>query len=172
MIRNASIIAQPYSGEYTERIYDIESVWNSGDWTWVKFDDDGEAWCGEFRGAPRGVALSKKYFNVYILTSDYLYVLDCENGEIKSYEAQPQYTSITASPRGDILIADDYSINLVKNTLDELEEISMPFQTDMLRFHEWSGNILKISCYEFLEWGKEIELFLDADSFQWCECVK
>lgn len=77
MIIDAEIMGQPY---------DILSKWNSPKWTWVKFiNDDFSEWCGEFRGEPRGVALSKKYNQILILTSDYLYQLDCLNGVITNY---------------------------------------------------------------------------------------
>ena len=69
MISGAERIDQPYSGEYTERIYDIDTSWNSSDWTWIKFFDDDEVWCGNFRGKYKGVVVSEKmgiavFFNV------------------------------------------------------------------------------------------------------------
>ena len=36
-----------------------------------------------------------------------------------------------------------------------------------LQFMECKGNILRITCYEFLFWGKEIELYLDCNSLEW-----
>ena len=38
-----------------------------------------------------------------------------------------------------------------------------------LRFVEWNDNILKITCYEFLLWGKEIDLYLDCASMEWID---
>ena len=62
MIIKAEIIAQPYSGKYVERIYDIKNQWNSSEWTWIKFlSDDLVEWCGEFRGLPGNVVISKRY---------------------------------------------------------------------------------------------------------------
>lgn len=74
MIIEAEIIDQPYSGQYEERIYDISSPWNSQNWTWVKFlNDDFIEWCGEFRGLPRNVAISKKYnHEIYGITIEQL----------------------------------------------------------------------------------------------------
>lgn len=78
MIIKAEVINQPYSGEYNERIYDISSPWNSQSWAWIKFtNEDLTEWCGNFRGFPRDVAVSKKYNSVLVLTSDYLFKLDC-----------------------------------------------------------------------------------------------
>ena len=55
----AEIINQPYSGEYKERIYDLESPWNSQSWTWIKFTDKkGIEKVGQFRGMPKQVKVS------------------------------------------------------------------------------------------------------------------
>lgn len=40
MIINAEIISRPDSGEYSERIFDVESAWNSQSWTFVRFTDE------------------------------------------------------------------------------------------------------------------------------------
>ncbi|MCP8616359.1 hypothetical protein [Salirhabdus salicampi] len=86
MIIKAEIITHPYSGEYKEKVYDISSPWNSQDWTWIKFtNNDLTEWCGNFRGFPRGVATTKKNKCVLVLTSDYLFKLDCFNGELTEY---------------------------------------------------------------------------------------
>ena len=50
MLLNIEQISQPYSGEYEEIIFDIESNWNSSDWSWIRFEEDTTIWCGEFRG--------------------------------------------------------------------------------------------------------------------------
>lgn len=101
LITKVEIIDQPYSGQYKERIYDISSPWNSQHWTWVKFEnEDFSEWCGEFREHPRAVAFSKKYRNVLVLTSDFLFKIDCLSGELTEYESQPQYQSLTVTPSG------------------------------------------------------------------------
>ncbi len=40
-------------------------------------------------------------------------------------------------------------------------------EIDNLKFVEWRENILKISCFEFLTWGKEIELYLNFETMEW-----
>ncbi|PGY04904.1 hypothetical protein [Bacillus sp. AFS031507] len=116
MITKAEIINQPFSGQYKERIYDItSSSWNSPNWTWVKFEDeDFNEWCGEFRGSPRDIAVSKKYKTVLVLTSDYLFQVDSDSGELTEYESQPQYQCLTVTPSGDFIIADYYSIEKIE----------------------------------------------------------
>lgn len=164
MITKAEIINQPVSGEYKERIYDIESPWNSLNWTWVRFEDESGTWCGEFRGEPGKVVLSTEYRKVLILTSDYLYVLDCDSAEIIEYESQPQYSDLIVTPYGDFLVTDDYGIELFGESLKKKETITVPSQMDRIQFHEWVGNRLRISCCEFLNWERKVELYLDIDT--------
>lgn len=173
MIYSAEHIGQPYSGEYVEKIYDISSPWNSSEWSWIKFEEDNGEWCGEFRGKFRGIAISKKFGCILILTSDYLYTLDIETAELIKYESQPEYIDITVSTNGDIFITDGYYIEmLVENQQGDLEcevpeeLISLPIDLDDLRFVGWKGEILKMHCRDYWNWEKEIELFLDSNSME------
>lgn len=166
MIVKAEIINQPYSGEFKEKIYDIPSSWTSQGWTWIKFtDNDLTEWCGNFRGFPREVAVSKKHSCVLVLTSDYLFKLDCFNGELTEYEPQPQYKSLTVSPLGDFIIADYYDIAIINSTLVEKIYVDSPIKMDMIKFHNWSDNKLSITCEEFLSWNHK-ELELDGKTFK------
>ncbi len=171
MIYSAEHIEQPSSGEYVEKIYDMKNPWNSRDWTWIKFvDEDGE-WCGEFRGAYRGVSVSKKLGIVVVLTTDYMFILDINTMDVIEYDSQPNYIDMTTSPNEDILLTDGYSIEIfVNDKVGKLETIiisSIPVNPDNLKFVEWNNDILKISCCEFLNWEKEIELYLDCNSMEW-----
>ena len=164
MITKAEIIYQPISGEYNERIYDIESPWNSPNWTWVRFEDESGIWCGEFRGKPGKVVLSTEHKKVLVLTSDYLYVLDCDSAEVMEYESQPQYSDLAVTPYGDFLVTDYYSIKMFGGNLAEKETMKSPIQMDMIQFQEWVGNRLRISCCEFLNEERKVELYLDIDT--------
>ncbi|WP_335871883.1 hypothetical protein [Bacillus sp. 2205SS5-2] len=167
MITKAEIIAQPYSGEYKERIYDISSPWNSQDWTWIKFtNDDFTDWCGNFRGFPRDVALSKKYNFILVLTSDYLFKIDCHDGELAEYESDPRYQTLTVTPSGDFIIANYYDIQIIKSTLENKIPVESPIKMDTIKFHGWSNNKLSITCDEFLNWDNNVELELDGDTFE------
>ncbi|MFB3165508.1 hypothetical protein ABLO26_29595 [Neobacillus sp. 179-J 1A1 HS] len=73
---------------------------------------DFNEWCGEFRGPPRDVAVSTKYKIVLVLTSDYLFQVDCESGELTEYESEPQYQCLTVTPSGDFIIAKENSKKL------------------------------------------------------------
>ena len=167
MITKAEIMTQPYSGEYKEKIYDIPSSWNSSNWTWVKFvEEDFNEWCGEFRGSPRAVALSKRHKKILVLTSDYLYQIDCCSGELIEYESQPQYQCLTVTPSGDFVIADYHDIEKMGITLSDKRLIKSPIQMDTIKFNGWSNNKLLITCDEFLNWSNHLELELDGDTFE------
>lgn len=163
MISKAEIITLPYSGLYKEKIYDISSPWSSTNWTWVKFvNEDFTEWCGEFRGAPRAVAVSKKHNTVLVLTSDYLFQVNRLNGELLNFESQPQYHCLTVTPSGDYIIADDNSIEILGPSLEDKKLIDSPIKMDMIKFHNWSNHKLLITCDEFLNWNNHVELELDG----------
>ncbi|MEH7374072.1 MULTISPECIES: hypothetical protein [Neobacillus] len=167
MITKAEIINQPFSGQYKERIYDITSSWNSPNWTWVKFEDeDFNEWCGEFRGSPRDIAVSKKYKTVLVLTSDYLFQVDSDSGELTEYESQPQYQCLTVTPSGDFIIADYYSIEKIESSIKDTIPVKSPIKMDTIKFHGWSKNKLLITCDEFLNWDNQLELELDGDTLE------
>ena len=170
MIISAEHIEQPYDGEYCEKIYDIRSVWNSRDWVWIKFIDESGEWCGEFRGSYKGVSVSKKLGIVVVLTSDHMYVLDINSAELIEYLSQPTYVGITTSPQGEIFITDGYNLEIfTTRKIKETKKINTPIPPDSLEFVKWNGNILIMTCYEFLNWENNVELFFDSISMQWVD---
>ena len=167
MIIKAEVMNQPQSGEYKERIYDISSPWNSQDWTWIKFtNDDLTEWCGNFRGFPRDVSVSKKYISVLVLTSDYLYRLDSLSKKLVEYESQPHYQNLTVTTLGDFILADYYNIEIIKSTLEDKISVDSPIKMDTIKFHGWSNNKLAITCDEFLNWDNHVELELDGETLE------
>lgn len=163
MISKAEIIKLPYSGQYKEKIYDISSPWNSSNWTWVKFlNEDLTEWCGEFRGSPRAVVISKKHNYVLVLTSDYLYQLDCLSEELIDYESHPQYQDLAVTPLGDIILADYNHIEVKGSTLEDMKLLESPIEMDMIKFHGWSNNKLLITCDELFNYDNHVELELDG----------
>ena len=93
------IINQPYSGEFKERIYDIDSHWNSQSWTWIKFTDENMIEIvGQFRGFPKNVKYSKNRNEIIVLTSDYVYRLNASDLNIIESESRPEYQDVEVSP--------------------------------------------------------------------------
>jgi hypothetical protein len=165
MIIEAEIISQPYSGEYTERIYDNERVWNSQSWTFIKFtNDDYSEWCGQFRGFPRQVAISIQTKIVLVLTSDYLFQLDIETAEPIDIEDQPQYQNLTVAPNGDFILADYYNFEKVTTSIKEKEPIESPIQMDIIEFKKWDNTKLEFTCEELLNWDKHLTMVYNSET--------
>ncbi len=171
MIEFVDIIDQPYSGEFEERIYDIQSSWNSQSWTYVKFiNADNSEWCGVFRGNPRKVAISKTRGKILVLTSDYIWILNSTNGEVIQSEDKPSYKNLTVAPNGDFILADYYSISRIEGTLKGAKHLQSPIQMDMIKFKSWKNEKLIIECDEFMNW--ERHLILELDSSKWTIKIK
>lgn len=172
MIHSAKHIDQPYSGQYVEKIYDITNPWNSSHWCWVKFADNNDEWCGVFRGKYIGVSISHKLGIVVVLTTDYLYILDINTAKMIDYDYHLNYTNITTSRDGDIVLTTGYSIEVIIKENDSIKTknvLSVPFDTDNIKFIEWNEKILKISCCELYCSKNEVEIYLDVDSLT-CNC--
>lgn len=155
MIIKTEIISQPYSGEYKERIYDIENSWNSQSWTFIKFaEDDYSEWCGQFRGFPQSVQVSLKNQIILVLTSDYLFQLDIITANIIDFEDQPQYKNLILTPDDDFLIADHMNIEKITRSIKNKKIIETPIEMDFIEFKKWNSKTLEFTCYEFIEWDK------------------
>lgn len=167
MILEAEIISQPYSGEYTERIYDNESAWNSQNWTFIKFTNtDYSEWCGQFRGFPRQVAISVPKSIILVLTSDYFYQLDLKTGDLTDLEDQPHYQNLTVAPNGDFILADYYNIEKITTSIKQKTLIESPIQMDIIEFKKWSGPKLEFTCDEFLNWDRHLTMIYDSQTNQ------
>ena len=166
MIEFVDIINRPHSGEFEERIYDIQSPWNSQSWSYIKFvTDDFSEWCGVFRGSPRIAELSKYKGEILVLTSDYLWRLDSKNGEVKEFEDQPQYHNLTVAPNGDFILADYYNISRIDGAIKDSKDLQSPIQMDMIKFKNWENEKLIIECDEFMNWDRHLTLELNSSNW-------
>lgn len=173
MIHIAKYIDQPLSGQYVEKIYDITNPWNSSHWCWVKFADNNDEWCGVFRGKYIGGSISNKLGIIVVLTTDYLYILDINTAEMIDYDHHMDYTDITTSCDGDIVLTTGYSIKIIIKENDSIRTknvLSIPFEIDNVKFIEWNEKILKITCCELYYSKNEFEIYLDIDSLTW-NCI-
>jgi hypothetical protein len=165
MIAGADIISQPYAGEYEERIYDNESPWNSQVWSFVRFwETDGKEWVGQFRGEPLGVSVSVPLKTCMVLTSDYLFELDIENGDLISIDDRPGYRSISVAPDGWYVVADYYHFYKL-NSASNRTALNGPIEMDSIEFESWNGERLRFKCDEFTNW--ERHLVMDLDTSNW-----
>ena len=165
MITYADIINQPFSGQFTERIYDNQSAWNSQSWTWIKFtNEDFTEWCGQFRGYPRQVAISAIQNLVLVLTSDYLYQLDRKTGDVLQLKDQPQYHNLSATPNGHFILADYYNFEKMTDNIKITVQIDSPISMDIVTFKNWNDNKLEFTCDEFLNWDRHLTMEYDCET--------
>ncbi len=93
-----------------------------------------------------------------ILTSDYLYQLDRETGNLIDLEDQPQYQNLTVSPNGDFILADYYNFEKVTTSIKNKEPIESPIQMDIIEFKKWDNSKLEFTCDEFLNWDRHLTM--------------
>ncbi|NIK93621.1 hypothetical protein GZ212_15780 [Mangrovimonas sp. CR14] len=161
------ITNQPYSGEFKERIYDIESPWNSQSWTWIKFTDEYlTETIGQFRGFPKDVKYSKSRNEIIVLTSDYIYRLNASDLSIIETKSQPEYQDVAVSPDGIFFFHNYYEIEKMNSSLSDLTEIPSPFKMDDIRFKTWNGKILEFECEEFNNWSRNEIMELDTTAWK------
>ena len=167
MIQQATIIQQPESGKFKEIIFDKNDPFNSNKWTWIKFTDlDDFEWIGEFRGAPRNVAVSEKLEKTLIVTTDYLFFLDNHKKEVVELERQPQYNNLTVAPNGEFVISDNYNIEIIEKTLKKKKMIKPLFDMDCIEFKKWDGANLIFTCEQIPGWEKVYEMSLDSHKWK------
>ena len=163
----AEIINQPYSGEFEERIYDIESVWNSQSWTWIKFiDEDGIDKVGQFRGFPKDVKVSKQKNEIIVLTSDCVFRLDGTELNVIEAENQVDYGNIEVTPTGIFIFSEFSDIYKLEKSLTEMKIIESPFKMDMIEFKNWNEKVLVFECYELGKWERHEVMELDTDEWK------
>lgn len=167
MIIKGEIINQTYSGVYKERIYDNQSVWNSSNWTTIKFtNDDYYEWCGIFRGFPCEIKISEKLKSILVLTSDYLYQLEIENGNLVELEKEIIYNNLTVAPSGEFILEDCYNIFKIEKNIQDKTKLESPFEMDLIEFKYWKGKKLNFICEEFTVWNGNLEMELDSENWK------
>jgi hypothetical protein len=150
MISRAEIIEMPCSGMYPERIFDQEDTPHQDGWTFVLFThQDGAQWCGHFRGLPKGAAVSLVHQIALVLTSTALYRLDCEVGVVQESVSHFEIHSLTLTPQGHFLIADEYGIQIIATSLTEMKSLEFPILVDSLEFGKWNQWELELKACHF-----------------------
>jgi hypothetical protein len=141
----AEFIYQPTSGQYNEKSFDIDTVWKSPNWCWVKFTtDNGQEWVGSFRGKPVKTAIADKINQVAVLTDNCIYILNIDKREIIFHESQTQYRDLIDVPTNDkFLVADYYQIGLIDKEF-KFHLLETDYDMDYIKFKNYVGDKLNI----------------------------
>lgn len=167
MIISAEVISQPLSGEYEEVVYDFSSEWKSAYWGWIKFtDDDYSEWVGEFRGEVIGIEISERFNSVLVLTKDCLFLLDRSTNKVVEIVEDPEYVQIILSPQQEYIVASDYEIAVIRESAKKPYYINISGAISCIRFRGWKEDKLILNCEDYLEYGEEIDLSLDSETFE------
>lgn len=166
MILCAEHIHLPESGEYQEVIFDIKSSWNSQNWTWMKFSEENfNEWCGEFRGEYKGHGISEKHELIYVLTSDYLYMINQVDGQLYRVKDQSEYIELSISPNGDCIVSTYYHIYVLDKDGEVIISVESPVLLDFINFMGWQDNDLLIKADEFTNWDNNVLMKLNCDTW-------
>ncbi len=164
MITNAEFINQPYAGIYEEKVFDTESNDNSQEWSWVRFtNDDGQEWCGQFRGFPIQTAVSETYCTILILTSDHFFQLNANDGQLITSIENNEFRNLTVSPSGAFIISDSNTIFRIENNIQLIIPLKSPFRMDLIEFKNWDVGNLLFECEEFGNWSLTLRMKLNDE---------
>ena len=162
----AEFIYQPTSGEYEEKIFDLNTVWKSQIWSWTKFTTkDGIEWIGVFRGEPKKTAIAEQINQVAVLTSDGLYILDIEKRETLFFEQQTEIRELAEIPTKDKFIIADYDQIGVIDKDFKTEYLNLEFGIDNVVFRNYIGTKLRIN-FEKLPDYKIINGVLNTENWK------
>ena len=162
----AEFIYQPISGQYEEKTFDLNTVWKSQIWSWIKFTtNSGIEWVGMFRGEPKKVAIAEKINQVAILTSDGFYILNIEKRETLFFDQQTEFRDLAEIPTQDKFIIADYDQIGTFDKNFNTEFINLEFGIDNIEFGKYSGIKLKVN-FEKLPDYEIINGFLNTGNWK------
>lgn len=92
------------------------------------------------------------------MTSDYLFSIDLNNGDLIEFYERPGYINLIAINDGNFLVSDYYNITKILDKLSITKHVESPIQMDLIKFELWDGNFLNFSCDEFLNWNRHLKM--------------
>jgi hypothetical protein len=98
------------------------------------------------------------------LTSDYLFQLDSQAGNLTDFEDEPQYQNMTVAPNGDFILADSYNFEKVTTSIKQKTSIESPIQMDFIEFKNWEKSRLEFTCDEFLNWDRHLTMIYESET--------
>ena len=162
----AEFIYQPISGQYEEKIFDLNTERKSHNWSWIKFTKkDGTEWIGVFRGEKEKIAIAEKINQTGILTSDGLYILDIEKKETLFFNCKTEFGELAESPTKDKFIVTEFGkIGIIDKNF-KIEYLNLEFGIDNVVFGKYEKKRLKIN-FEKLPNYEIIDGFLNTENWK------
>lgn len=162
----AEFIYQPTSGEFEEKSFDLDTIWRSPNWCWVKFTtNDEKEWVGAFRGTPEKTAVAEGINQVAVLTSDCIYILDIDKREILFHDPQTQFRDLKNAPSKDkFIVADYYQVGVI-NMNFEIQYIKTEYEMDYIKFNDYDENRLNIE-FDLIPDYKHVNGFIDTNNWR------
>lgn len=162
----AKFINQPTSGQYKEKTFDLDTIWKSQIWSWVKFTtNNGIDWVGIFRGEPKSIAVAEKINQVAVLTSDGLFILDISKKEILFSDPQTDIKDLVETPTKDKFIIAGFDSIGIMDVNFKTKFLNIDYEIDNIMFVEYNRKRLKIN-FEILPNYKIINGFLNTENWK------
>jgi hypothetical protein len=144
----------PTSGQFDEKQFDLETVWRSAEWCWVKFSaDNTKDWYGSFRGTAQHIASANQLGLVGVLTSDCLYIVNPATKEILYSDPQTTIQELTTDSLGSkFILADWTSLQYIDSELI-VKDAPSDIDCDNIKFGAVLNNKLELEFEEMPDYG-------------------
>ena len=131
----------PVSGQLEEKQFDLNSIWRSSEWCWVKFSiNDANDWYGSFRGKAKHIAVANKLGLVGVLTSDCLYFINPNSKDVVYSDAQTIVQELTTDTLGSkFILADWTTLQYIDSEL-VVKDAPSEIDCDNIKFGNVSNN--------------------------------
>ncbi|NEU08172.1 hypothetical protein GZH53_07600 [Flavihumibacter sp. R14] len=138
----------PVSGQFEEKPFDLNTVWKSSEWSWVKFSSDMEEWYGSFRGTAIKVATATQLGLAAVLTSDCFYIINPFDREVAFFDPQTMIQQLASDSNGSkFIVADWYTLKYIEADLI-FKEIPSHIECDNIEFGKVLDNKLQLNFEE------------------------
>lgn len=154
----ADLTYRPESGAFDEVHFEQPSVWNSQEFSWVRFEDkDYQDWYGSFRGTPFGnIAFSELSGNAIIPTEDGTYVVNINTRKLlKFHGVEHQIRSVITIPDSSTFVVASYYEIYRTNEDYELTQIDTQCSMDLIKFKSANNEYVEFEFEEIGDWKQK-----------------
>ncbi len=163
---NAEYTYTPISGQFDERQFDLNTIWKSAEWCWVKFSvDKTNDWYGSFRGTPKYISVANQLGLVGVLTSDCLYIINPITKDVVFSDPQTNIQELSTDTLGSKFILADWTTLQYVDFELEVRDAPTDIDCDNIKFGKVNNNKLELEFEEIPEYKIKKGL-LDLDTWK------